>query len=177
MTLREKLDVAVEDTIYVLNDLGIKYGPIAGVEINYRATKRWGQCSYSRKTGKYTIQVSSRLLADDVEWESLLNTLIHEFLHACSGRMSHTGEWKRLAALVNREYPIYHIQRCSSFEDMGIKNESVVGSYKYSIMCVKCGTTSYYSRKGRIVSLLLSRPKGSCRCHVCGGDEFKVEIF
>lgn len=177
MTLREKLDVAVEDTIDVLNNLGIKYGPIASVEINYRAKKRWGQCSYSRKTGKYTIQVSSRLLADDIEWESLLNTLIHEFLHAYTGRMSHTGEWKRLAELVNRKYPIYHISRCSSFEEMGIEPETMISSYKYSATCVSCGRTSYYARKGRVISILLRQPKGACRCGACGGNEFRVKVL
>lgn len=177
MTLREKLDLAIGDTIDVLNDLGIKYGPIAKVEINYRAMKRWGQCSYSRKTGMYTIQVSSRLLADDIEWESLLNTLIHEFLHAYNGRMSHTGEWKRLAELVNREYPIYHISRCTSFEEVGIKQETMVATYKYSAKCVSCGRISYFARKGKVVSLLLRQPKGVCKCRICGGDEFDVKVL
>lgn len=174
MTPRERLNIALVDATDVLDDLGIKYGPIENVLINYRAMKRWGQCSYSKKTGKYTIEVSYRLLADNVQWETLLNTLIHEFLHAYNGRMSHTGEWKRLADLVNRKYPIYHIQRCSSTEEMGVADTS---TYKYKITCCGCGRASRYTRKSRVVSILLKSPKGTCTCRACGCNEFKVETL
>lgn len=175
MTPTEKLRLAIVDATDVLDDLGIKYGPINDVVINYRSVRRWGQCSYSRATGKYTIEISIRLLNDDnIEWEAVLNTVIHEFLHAYSGRMCHTGEWKRCADLVNKKYPIYNIKRCSSADEIGLSEEAITSSYNYKISCNKCGTISYCKRKSKVVKLLMAGST-TCKCRKCGNNTFTVQ--
>lgn len=174
MTIHEKLNLAVQDTKDILDDLNIEYGPIDRVEVNFRASSRWGMCTYHRATGTYTVEVSSRLLVDGVEWEALLDTLVHEFLHAYRGRMSHTGEWKRCAELVNRNYDWLNIKRCTSSEEKGIERR--ISDYKYLITCDRCGTVSAYKRKSKVVELIMRSPKNnSCRCGKCKGNSFTVK--
>lgn len=176
MTLREKLELAVQDTKDILDDCGIEYGPVDNVDINFRAKSRWGQCTFHRDTKSYSIEVSSMLFMEGVEWEALLDTLIHEFLHAHKDRMCHTGEWKRCANIVNREYPQYNIKRTTSAAEKNIPEAVVSESIKYIITCDGCGTQSRYKKKGRVVSLIMKHPKRSCcRCNMCGGNSFTVK--
>lgn len=172
MTIHEKLWSAVKDTKDILDSLNIEYGPIDEVEINFRATSRWGQCIYHRATGTYTVEVSSRLLVDGVEREALLDTLVHEFLHAHTGRMSHTGEWKRCAELVNRKYAM-NIKRCTSNEEKGVEPQ-----YKYLITCDKCGIATAYKRKNRVVEFIMRSPKNNimCKCGKCGSRNFTINV-
>ena len=176
MNMHERLELAIQDTKDVLDDLGIEYGPVERVEVNFTAKCRWGRCAYNRVRGTYSIEISSRLLVEGVEWEAMLNTLIHEYLHAHKDRMCHTGEWKRCANLVNREYPCYNIKRCTSSEEKGFSEAEIESQYKYRIICDRCGTVSKYRKKSKIVSLIMRQSKGSsCRCGKCGSNNFTVE--
>lgn len=160
------LNVLVQDCKDILDDLGITYGPIESVKVNNRLTACWGKCRYSRRTGKYSIEFSSRLMQDDIDYEATMDTIIHEFLHAGKNRMCHTGEWKRLADLVNREYPQFNIKRCTSGEEKGVANRELV--YHYIVKCPKCSAESRYARAGRVVKAL-RRNANSCTC-VCGNS-------
>lgn len=169
----KNLKVLIQDTKDVLDELNIEYGPILNVTINYTAKSRWGRCT--RRYNGYEIEISSILLRDDIEWESAMNTMIHEFLHAHKNRMCHTGEWKRCANLVNREFPQYHISRTSSALAVGLSMQEIESSYKYVIVCDKCGAVNRYHRKSSVVSAILANPKNSgCRCK-CGGTKFTVK--
>lgn len=178
MTTREKLEAAIEETKEILDSLNIEYGPIRDVDINFKNVKRWGRCRYNSWTQDYSIEISSQLFMDNVEWESLLNTLIHEFLHAGRDRMCHTGEWKRLAELVNRRYPQYNIKRCTSADEKGLadyRRSIQRESYHYKITCDMCGNVNYYKRRSKVVEMLLDRPKNSdCRCGRCGNRNFTI---
>lgn len=177
MTIREKLELAIQDTKDILNNCGIEYGPIDNVDINFRAKSRWGQCTYHRNTRSYSIEVSSMLFMDGVEWESLLDTLVHEFLHAHKDRMCHTGEWKRCAEIVNQNYPVLNIKRCTSAAEKNVPENSITTDVKYIIICDRCGGRNQYRRKSKIVSLIMKQQKGSCQCRRCGGDSFTVEVL
>ena len=174
------INMLFRDAREVLDSLNIEYGNILAVNVNSRAKSRWGRC-YSKGNNNYVIEISERLLQYDVSWEAAMNTMIHELLHAHKDRMCHTGEWKRCANLVNRKDPQYNIKRCTSSEEKGIPEEHYKSrneSYKWEIVCDKCGTVDKYKRKSNVVKLILANPKNSgCRCTVCNGTMFTVKEF
>lgn len=167
------LKTLVQDAKDVLDDLGIEYGPIASVTINYRAKSRWGMC---KQVGKaYYIEISSDLMADNVEWESAMNTMIHELLHAHKDRMCHTGEWKRCADLVNREYEIYNIKRCSSAEERGVTRTKP--TYKYKLICDGCNNISYYQKETKAITKIRAYGNNSgYRCGKCRSTMLRVAV-
>ena len=61
--------------MYELESIGIKYGKIKGITINYRAKSRWGQCQ--KKGNVYYINISEKLLQDSTPLEALKDTIIH----------------------------------------------------------------------------------------------------
>ena len=170
------LNVLVQDTKDVLDELGIEYGDVISVTVNTRAKSRWGRCR-SLGGGKYAIEISSELMGDDTEWEAAMNTMIHEFLHAHKDRMCHTGEWKRCAELVNHNYPIYNIKRCSSAEERGITNNTRI-SYKYKLTCFGCNSISYYQKNTKAIQKIRAYGNSSgYRCGKCHSTNLKVDTL
>ena len=149
-----------------LDNIGIEYGDITDVTINTRAKKRWGQCRQHGST--YSINISVRLLQDDVSDIATKNTIIHEILHTCEGGMCHTGEWKRLANLVNDCYSCYNIKTKTSSKEKGIEPEPI--EYKYELRCKKCGKVYRHQRMCKSVKY----PEWY-RCGVCGGDLERIK--
>lgn len=169
------LKTLLQDAKDVLEELNIPYGEIISCTVNTRAMSRWGQCRHMGNN-KYAIEISARLMTDDVEWEAAMNTMIHELLHAYTGRMSHTGEWKRCANLVNREFPIYNIKRCSTSEERGITETPTQAKIKYIITCDSCGAPAKYRKKSKVVKLIMKQPKNSCcTCYKCGRRDFTIK--
>lgn len=170
------LQTLLQDAKDVLDDLNIPYGKIVKCTINYRAQTRWGQCRQIR-AGEYAVEISYRLMTDDVTWEAAMNTMIHELLHAHKDRMCHTGEWKRCAELVNREYPIYNIKRCSSAEERGVA-ETKATKYKYKVTCHGCGNINYYMRNGKAIQKIHARgSKSGYFCSLCRSHNLEVEVL
>lgn len=163
-----------EDACDILDNLNIEYGPIGDVTVNSRAKTRWGQCCYSKFEDIYNIEISSRLLQQNVSYTAVMDTVIHELLHCHEDRMCHTGEWKRCADLVNKYFG-YNIKRTADAAEKDIENERI-SMAKYIITCNSCGHVNGYLKKGKIVKILLKRPKGVCKCAICGNSDFTVEI-
>lgn len=152
---------------------GIEIGDIEEIKINSRAKSRWGKCSYNRLTDTYSIEISDRLVANNVDDMALANTLAHEMLHTVYGCMNHGKEWKRLADIMNSEYG-YNIQRATSAEEKGIAREENTRkeeTYHYIIHCEKCNATWRYMR---YCSIVKACEKNKAKCG-CGGKEFYVE--
>lgn len=137
-------------------DCGIKVGRVVSVTINTRAKRRWGQC-VKLSNGTYTINISSRLLNEDVDIWAAKNTMAHEILHTVDGCMNHGPEWKRVANIVNSKYPNYNIKRTTSSEEKGISKSE---SYKFSLTCKDCGKKYYYMKKCKAVQ--------NYRIYTCG---------
>lgn len=162
-----------------LGRIGIRCGKVRSWSINTRARKRWGRCRQV-SGGVFDIDISERLLGDEVEDTAAKETIIHELLHTVEGCLGHKGKWKLLAQLVEAEYPRYHIKRTSSCEEKGISQEMPAGNGaaqkkralppRYRITCRDCGARAYRQRAGKLVQ----RP-GDFRCGRCGG-ELMVEI-
>lgn len=148
-----------------LDALHIPYDKDAVFSINTRAKSRWGQCK--KKPGEpCSINISSRLLDDDVTDEAAKTTILHELLHSCPDGGSHTGAWKRYATLVNHAYG-YDIKRCTSYEEKGIVPVEKGIHYKYVYKCKKCGQMIYRQRKSNF-----TKHHKRYRCRLCG-EKFK----
>lgn len=174
----KNVNILLQDSKDVLDDLNIPYGKILHVVVNNRATGRWGRCT-SRGNCCYILEISSRLLEDDITWENALNTMIHELLHAYPGRMCHTGEWKKCAERVNKEYyPLYNIKRTASAAEMGISRNEMLSEYKYTICCEGCGNKSFYKKKTKAVQYLYNNPNNSrYYCSTCHSYNLSVRVL
>ena len=167
----KNVNYLLEDAELVLQELGIPYGPIYQVQIG-TSTAWWGRCKYNRRYNNFTITINSALLDDSILWEKAMSTMIHELLHAHKDRLCHTGEWKRLAGVINLAYPEFKIQRCTPSNELGI---DTVPKAKYKVICDKCKTEHLYARKGSALKAILKYPKHSgCHCGKCGGGRFTV---
>jgi hypothetical protein len=132
--------------------------------VNTRALKRFGQAQYKTVNGVkvYSINIASFLLDKRNEEKNVMQTIYHECIHCCDGCMCHTGEWKRLAELVNDCYAM-DISRLGSskeilhedvykerMEKLRAKTSKRIGNntYKYHCYCEECGyeITRIYSR-------------------------------
>lgn len=136
-------------------------------QINWRAKTRWGQCSLV--CGRYTIEISHRILRDDVPDNAALGTIVHEILHACKGGHSHTGMWKIYANQVNAKYPELAISRCTSADKFGLEEEQREIRRRYAIRCVECGVTHYSSKKSKSI-----QHPDWYRCK-CGGELERIQ--
>lgn len=132
----------------LLDNLKIPYGKINQWTINTRAKKRWGLCEQYIGDRVFNIEISSRLLADEVTDVALETTILHELLHSCKGALNHGDTWQYYANKVNRAYG-YNIKRCTSATEKGI--EVVPEEHKYAVECPKCGKVWYYDRLCKIV--------------------------
>ena len=150
-----------------LDAIGIRYGSPISWSINTRAKKRWGYCK--KTVDGFYIEISERLLRDNIPDYGAKNTIIHELLHTCQGAGNHQAEWQRLARMVNNHYD-YNIQRKSNYEDKGVPVEAVQENIKYRFVCLDCG-----QRVHRMRASAFTRNYKNYRCGICGG-EFEEEL-
>lgn len=147
--MQKRLDEMFNECIDEMDAIDIPYGKITEVTVNYRAKSRWGQCQRRYDNGIiYKININADLCHREASERGLKETIIHEILHTCPDCMCHTGEWKRLADLVNDCYG-YNVKRCNSSEDKGMsefyKQHDRQGRpekpvvWKYEIRCKSCG--------------------------------------
>lgn len=156
-----------------LDAIDIPYRTVRNWIVNSRAQCRWGLCKYVSE-GVYDIQISARLLKDDVPDISAKNTIIHELLHTVKGGNGHKGKWKEYAEQVNRAYPQYNIKRTTSSEEKGVpQTKRTTRNYevKYEIRCTRCGG-SVYRRKA---SSVVQHPE-RYRCMKCNAKLEVLEI-
>lgn len=169
--MRKNVKTLYLDACDILDSLNIPYEPITSITTSTRYTARWGTCSRNRRTGKYSIVIADRLMTDEFTYEAAMDTVIHEVLHCHKDRFCHTGEWKRCAERINREYPQYNIKRLTSEEEKGVAER--VKEYHYIVHCVVCGKDYKYQKAGRVVRAIMKNPH-SCTCS-CGSSIFTVK--
>ena len=163
----------LQQAMLLLDNIEIPYGPIVGITVNSRAKSRWGRCT--KVCGGYRIEITDRLLQDDVSYEATMDTLVHELLHAYPNRMCHTGEWKRCAELVNDCYAFLNIKRCTSAAEKDIEEEPRIKRYKYIITCQDCDREYKYQRRSAVIKAIEQDPYNhGCRC-CCGSKNLRLE--
>lgn len=141
-----ELDQMMADLASQLKTLGIPLSPQVNpqVQINTRAKRRLGCCI--RREGRFTIQVSVRLLENR---ELLRTTLIHELLHTCYGCQNHGKRWKSYAARAGEALGC-PIQRTVQIEGEGedrLREDPV----KYLLVCETCGRQFPRRRMSQVV--------------------------
>ena len=152
-----------EETKKDLESIGIKFGNVSQITLNERAKKRWGQCK-KVSFNAFQINISSRLLEDDINDQSVKNVIAHELLHTVPGCFAHKGKWKLLAELVNSSLPNYKIKTTDSPESLGITSYEKSKEIKYTVVCTKCGMKIGRTRKSK----LITNPE-RYRCAKCKG--------
>lgn len=152
--------------------LGIEYGKIVEITPNSRAQSRWGQCK--KRPNGYYININVALLADNISDQGAKETIAHEICHTIKGCMNHGEKWKHYAQLLSVFG--YNIKRTNSAADKGISAEAHIASknYKYEVYCAKCGTTTPYQKKGKVITTLLTQKYHGYRCGKCGSHDLKV---
>lgn len=165
------INTLFEDAMEIMREMNIEVDTITSVAWNSRLRTVWGRCTRNNRTNTYSITLNPILADEAVTWEDAMNTMIHEVLHAHKDRFCHTGEWKRCANMINREYEIYHISRLTSAEEKGVADKMMqihMQNVKYTIRCEGCGSLSYYKKAGKVVQRLMRYPTAhGCRCS-CG---------
>lgn len=153
-----------------LDAIGIPYRTVRNWQVNTRSKCRWGQCK-TISPGVFDINISHRLLQDEVSDDAVKNTIIHELLHTVEGCSSHKGRWKILAGKVNRAYPQYHIKRTSSSDEKGVEEIRKPYQKNYKIVCSGCGYHVYRQKASKLVQ----HPE-KFKCGKCGGKLSVCEI-
>ena len=112
----------------------------------------------------HSINISSRLLQDDVSDDGAKNTIIHELLHTVEGCDNHGLNWQREAEKVNRTYN-YKIKRCNSAEEKGVPEIEVTPrTVKHKFVCERCGQIIIRIRESNF-----TKNYKDYRCGRCGG--------
>ena len=168
--MRSAVEMVKEAKNIVIASCGDVVGNIVDVKVNTRARTRWGMCSYNRYTGNYIIELSSRILQDDVPYNAAMSTAVHEVLHTCKGSVNHGLQWRLYASRVMHDHPELKISRETSAEEFGLQDEQQKFHKKYAIQCESCGNTHYSSR----LSKAIKHPE-YYRCHYCQGKMVRIK--
>ena len=173
--MEKRLEEVFNECIDEMNAIDIPFGKITEVTVNYRAKSRWGQCCkrYDYTVGTvYKININADLCHPDASERGLKETIIHEILHTCPDCMCHTGEWKRLADLVNDCYG-YNVKRTNNADEKGMndfykQHDELVRkpNWKYEIRCKSCGRVLGRRRKACKLTMNPYR----YRCSYCYGN-------
>src|SRR5699024_4635554 len=99
----------------------------------------------------FSINISSRLLQDDISDTACKNTIMHEIIHTCNHCFNHGNEWKHISNIVNDCYSFYNIKRCTSPEEKGINENIEKKEAKYILRCTKCGKLFYKNRMCKVI--------------------------
>lgn len=156
-----------------LDSIGIEYGNIVGIFPNTRAKSRWGQCKIVNGTSIYEwydkefeINISSRILVDEINDDKVISVIIHEILHTCEGCFNHGAKWKEYADLVNDCFSCYKIERTQSCEFFGFnarEERAKISTYK-----VQCGNCKNEFYRNRLFNLK------TCTCGKCHKRNWNV---
>lgn len=148
----------------VVESLGIETGNIVDVKLNYRAKNRFGQCRKNNVNNTYSLNFNHLIFNDETKYNVVMGTIIHEILHTCKDCMTHKGEWKRLANIVN-ENTKYNINRTNSYANFGLERPKKEKKHNYVFVCKDCGQVIVRERASKF-----TKNYHAYRCGKCGGD-------
>ncbi len=151
------------EAMEIVDGLGIEAGEIVEVKLNYRAKNRLGRCTRNNIFCTYKLEFNHLIFSDEANEDEVMNVLIHEILHTCKDCMTHKGEWKRLANIVNANTR-YNITRCANYESLGIESPKEERKHNYVFVCEDCGQVIVRERASKF-----TKNYHAYRCGECGG--------
>lgn len=157
------------ECINELKSIGIVCGDVRKWEINNRAKCRLGLCTKVSE-GVFDISIAGFLLNDENSLILAKSTIIHELLHTVKGCFKHTGKWKKLAFLINQNFPDYNIKRTFSRKEIANFTDLKEPCYRYILKCKSCGQEILRQRKTKAV---INYKK--YRCGKCGGKLERIK--
>ena len=155
---KQELDALLAELSVQLRELGIPLGKHISpqVEVNTRAQRRLGCCVC--REGRFTIQVSARLLEDAPLLRAIL---LHELLHTCYGCQNHGKRWKAYAQTAGEALGLSITRTVKAEgETQPLRREEM----KYFLRCEQCGAVI-----GRYRMCKLVKYPWRYRCAACGG--------
>ena len=152
------------EALEIVDGLGIEAGEIVDVSLNYRAKNRAGQCKRNNVSNTYSLNFNYLMFNDETNDTEVMNTIIHEILHTCKDCMTHKGEWKRLANIVNANTK-YNITRCANYASLGIESPKEERKHNYVFVCEDCGQVIIRERASKF-----TKNYHAYRCGKCGGE-------
>ena len=153
----EKVQKLFKDAISIVKREGF---PLESIDETCRLKemRAWGSCHHNKT--RNAIYVSPQLL--DTNEHSIMQTLLHEVLHATEGCHNHGSLWKSRAGIINRKYG-YNIKTTNNPDELGA-SENYISHFPYVFRCKGCGQQACYKRKCRFVQ----HPE-YYMCGKCGG--------
>ena len=191
--MEEKLNILYNQCIQELYSIGIdmQNQELIGnidIKISKRASKRYGCCKQENPDIKYKtiqrrgfhkiikyekfkvhhIEISNWVM--QLNDEIIKNTIIHELIHCIPFCNNHGKEFKKYSNYANQKLG-YHITTRGNKEiDYKVSNiDYQEESYKYKIVCEKCGQIIY---RKRFNPSLIKR----YRCGKCQGKLNLIEV-
>lgn len=162
LKLEDYYKEAREESIKLLEDIGIEIGEISSWKTFSDNTENLGWC-YHNKDGSFTIAIREQLFdREKVAKDKLMDTILHELIHAEKNLKGydHGKDFQRMAKKVNKEYG-YNI---STYDEDNVWEKE----YKLVWLCKNCG---YANKRDK---------RGKARCYKCEnttGTFFKKEDF
>jgi predicted SprT family Zn-dependent metalloprotease len=131
---------------------GIPVGKVTDATINHRARKRWGQC-VGRPDGTFELNFSAVLFHREVPERARASVICHELLHTVNGCANHGYKWKQYSKIVCERFGL-PVKTTISAAELGIPEKYTAvskHSYKYRIVCSKCGAEILRDRLSPLV--------------------------
>lgn len=182
MLTQDDLNGMLAKAIEMVEALGIPVPesicPVVGIVDSHNFFGRCcGPTSNNNDSGfDYLVQVSRYTLKNTER--SVMNTLIHEVLHACPGGRGHRGNWKKYADLFNSVYG-YNIRRCGGDKTLSDKENLFEGVIRYVIECPSCGRRWYRQKASEFTRHPERWKCGSCKTNLrlSTGDESQLTLL
>lgn len=150
-----------EDTV---RSYGIEVPEFISYDVS-RTTRSWGDWRL-KKDGCNYIRVTKSLLETGND-KAIMETIIHEILHACYPKDGHTKGWKKAAKRISND-GVYNISRLSNAADKGITDDQM--QWMFKITCNNCGKLWYYQKPKNVRAIV----KGKGVCPFCKKHKFIV---
>lgn len=126
----------VNDCISYMKEMNLDPYPCESIMFNTAFKKACGMTR--RNNGKYRIEFSTDFLkvADEVH---IKEVILHECIHLVPGCWDHKQKFKNIALVLNQHYKVDISRTISDPQYAACRKEEYNNSYKYKLVCPKCG--------------------------------------
>lgn len=167
----------VEDAKFIISKCYPSFVPPTIVNIKISKARSYWATIKHIDNNCYELRVSNIFneITNEYRFHTrLMSCMIHELIHTIPKCWNHGSAFKKMAAIINREYPEFVVSTGTPSENLGIKDS--VTTYRYIVKCSCCGAESKYIRKPKIWQFLNKEDSPYCCCK-CGKSTFTGVTF